>query len=413
MPFNHKKYQNEDTRDNPRKSINLKRRHQFARRPNQVAFSERTSIPSKHNGIEDDSFPIILEYKPSYDNNLSRWQKKIIPHIRTNFGDVAKSLEDGEAKNWKAPEKSDYPEEEYFKEAIKIHLYERQDYKKQSTKAWGEIQKYMSTESMIKVSSNKAFKKIRDEDDLLGFWKLILLIHTLESTTGDFIDMRTEYLKKYLLLKQQESESIKDYFDKYLSAIQKLTTIFSNDYMTNNYPNDVQSRLFIKGLHEARYSSLIMECERDTSKYPIDLIGAYHTASIYKTLQNGRLQLADNNKQSNKVAAASIENTKYDNELSDEENNNYTKRDKRILAAIKRQRQNPNHDNKVFITNNTNYKKDDTPKPDFRVCIFCDSREHWMQKCPKWKSYKEKNAKSHQRMKAVVIDPVSGNTDNN
>ena len=59
---------------------------------------------------EDASSPILLNYNDDGLNNLLNWTKRIIPHIKSNFGEIGKILENEKEINLEIPSATKYTE---------------------------------------------------------------------------------------------------------------------------------------------------------------------------------------------------------------------------------------------------------------------------------------------------------------
>jgi hypothetical protein len=374
MTFNHKKYSRDENSHHHSQRISIGK-HKIL--PSRKKWNEKKRIYSSIKSPSDleESNPIILECKNEVENNLPLWIRRIIPHIRSKFGEIAKCLEDDKDKTFKTSTKVDYPDEIILREAAKSFIKKKEDHEENKIKAWGEIEKHISSTSMTMITSHKDFKDCRENDDLIAFWKLIKLVHTINTGNADFTGMKLEYTKQYLCLKQLGSQSIRDYYEDHVSVLQKLKTILSDNYMNQNYSDKIQGRCFIKGLDERRYGNLIAECERDKDKYPQSLVSAYHDATNYKTLQNGVLRQADLNHHGGKVAAhANISGV--------------SNREKKVIMAMR-------HDQKQHIRPETKnrtvlltQKKNDQGKPERTPrCSFCGASGHWNQNCEKMKAF--------------------------
>jgi hypothetical protein len=357
-----------------------------------------------------------LYYKPNAESNLHEWIKQISRYLLKEYGQLAKFID---SLAYYVPPEIPVPDpadmtpiadptgmvKKNYKNEVEERFKHIREMKQNHLAMWGDIELHMSKVSLDEVMADPSYQTLKDAEDVLGFWKLILKVHR---STGGIIkkdDVITDALKNYYSIHQEEREKLVVFRDRFEAAIQRISAADDTRVPT---PSE-QGQYFIKQLDPYRYSLLMLKCEQDNYQnradaYPKTLADAFQTANAHKALdeKTGKLTKADynfNNAGGQLIAAGGKTSSKDKDEKelskSQKKRKKYKANLKKRLdrygdekdvdndeyanaggAVTKKKKYNNNNNSAGGESNSSN---GDKPK----WCSLCRKHAgHWSQHCP-------------------------------
>ena len=378
----------------------------------------------------------MLQYKANADCNLEKWLEAIQPLLESLFGHLASFIVTDEYYKPKAPKASRIPwtpandpgeinrsiekarASEYAKELAKLEA--------DKPKMWGEIEKYMSSESKTQVKLDASYNALKAENDVHKLWKLIKQVHRTQAGKVNTDDASIDALTNYYSIKQKSTENLTEYKNRLVAAVERIR---SADL--TKAPNDKeQARKFTKSLDPRRFHRLMSDCEDDPIKYEDTLAGALQQASNHKVLNTRTNELVISDQMittaggENNIAGAAV------GEHHGSEEFHLSRKEKKIIMTLRQSKQNhqPDGDDEVspgnkrgrqenyanftsgghnnkrarynnlksYDRNRQNNNKNNRDEKE-RECVICKMNNHWTHECRNLSAAQDAVAQSKSR----------------
>jgi len=249
----------------------------------------------------------MLRYVHDKETNLLEWIKQLTPVLEKTYGYLAKFIETDEYYEPPEPIRTVLNNQNdptgMLRETQKAanaeygKLLERLNQDK--PKMWGDIETYMSKESRDAVQSDASYKTLKNENNVLGFWRLIKQIHRTQIGNISKSDATADAYKNYYSIKQESDEALVDYKNRLVGAAERVETASGT-----KIPDAEVARNFTRRLDPVRYSDLIKRCQNDESEYKATLSAAHQQAAGEQYLLKGKLVPADTVHTTNVAGAA-------------------------------------------------------------------------------------------------------------
>ena len=354
--------------------------------------------------------PIMLQYSPNADSNLTKWIELITPVLQSMFGHLASFITTDQYYVPAMPEPPDTPwtdtndpgrlnrlllqakAAEYAKSLTKLE--------DDKPKMWGEIEKYLSAESKAQIKLDAQYPALQATHDVLGYWRLIKQVHRTQAGKINIKSAALQALTNYYSLKQKSSESLHEFKDRLTAAVERIRSADPDAV-----PKDAdQARKFTTVLDPRRFNRLILDCELNEAKYEANLAAALQQASAEKILKGDILVSSDQMiPTGGNIAGAAV---------GDNGEFKLSRKERKLIMNFRRDTNKPNQpdadddvenrhssgggqkrgrdDNLVNYSNskkqrydkysNGNRNKDNKNDKD-RECVLCKMNNHWTHEC--------------------------------
>ena len=207
----------------------------------------------------------VLNYSTNAENNLAKWIQKITPVLVIMFGRLASFINTDVYFVPTPPEPPDTPltdatdpgrvnrmilqakTTEYAKSIEKLQ--------EDKSKMWGEIEKYLSDESIAQLKLDAQYKTLLGTYDVLGYWRLIKQVHRTQAGKINTVNAALQALTNYYAIKQKPTETLVEYKDRITAAVERIRTADNTAVPTDLH----QARKFTTSLDPRRFNRFIMD----------------------------------------------------------------------------------------------------------------------------------------------------------
>jgi len=274
---------------------------------------QRLLSNSSSNNIDSKNFtsqltPIILQRTSAGgDTNVLPWVDRTGTILLAKYGNSAKFFS-GEAYKRDRPTLNVYDEVndpsgvlrkmqetawvEYTKESTRL--------KNDRPKIWGDMELFMSKESIDAVKAKPAYERLKSTFKVVKFLKLIKEVHRTEPAVRSSADAVADALQEFHSIKQNTDESLIDYKNRIVAAVERIETA---DPSEKPDPSTV-ARKFTRSLDLNRFEELVRQCRDDESKYAATLSAAHNQASTQLIAVKGKLVPCETLKRNSNIAGA-------------------------------------------------------------------------------------------------------------
>ena len=294
-----KKNRNRNDSDNGSRSSN-------ASNYQRLLSNSSSNIDSKN--FTSQLTPIILQRTSAGgDTNVLPWVDRTGTILLAKYGNSAKFFS-GEAYKRDRPTLNVYDEVndpsgvlrkmqetawvEYTKESTRL--------KNDRPKIWGDMELFMSKESIDAVKAKPAYERLKSTFKVVKFLKLIKEVHRTEPAVRSSADAVADALQEFHSIKQNTDESLIDYKNRIVAAVERIETA---DPSEKPDPSTV-ARKFTRSLDLNRFEELVRQCRDDESKYAATLSAAHNQASTQLIAVKGKLVPCETLKRNSNIAGA-------------------------------------------------------------------------------------------------------------
>jgi hypothetical protein len=352
----------------------------------QSNFQKLLSSNQNH-PVDQNSDIIILKYGNAEESNILEWTKKCEIDFLAKYGEVAQFF---------STDKYYEPEEPYdmhtrydnssdpnkvLRDVRKTSLAEYTKklaaIKEARSKIWGDMESRMSERSLDILRSNAEYNTLKEK-----YLRLIKQVHRSEPAVISPDETLDDALTKYYSLRQTSDESLTDYKNRFIAAIERIETADPT-----KKPNQSEvARRFTRYLDPVRFKNLIEETAKDQSKYKTTLAEAHEQAFAERRLFKGMLVPCETVTRDTNVVGATTDLVLTKNEIKTilqtraeqaqhNKNNNQNNKKRKLNSNDKN-----NNDNNVnAVNNNKNNKNNKTSK----YCDICQMTNHDTKECRK------------------------------
>ena len=155
------------------------------------------------------------------------------------------------------------------------HIKESSRLKEDRPKIWGDMELFMSKESLDAVKAKPAYERLKSTFKVVSFLKLIKQVHRTEPAVRSSADAVADALQEFHSIKQNTDESLIDYKNRIIAAVERIETA---DPSEKPDPTTV-ARKFTRSLDLNRFEELVRQCRDDETKYAATLSAAHNQAS--------------------------------------------------------------------------------------------------------------------------------------
>jgi len=284
-----------DSEDNSRGSTNYQR------------LVSNSSNKSESNKFNPQSNPIILKYVNGGETNLLPWLERTGTILLARYGNSAKFFT-GEAYKRERPPTAVYDHAtdpsgiarklqetlwvEYIKESARL--------KEDRPKIWGDMELYMSRESLDAVKAKPTYEVLKSTFKVAAFLKLIKEVHRTEPAVRSSADAVADALEEFHSIKQASDESLIDYKNRIIAAVERIETADP----AKKPDQSTIARKFTRSLDLNRFEELVRQCRDDEAKYASTLSAAHHQASSQLAAVKGKLVPCETLKRGANIAGA-------------------------------------------------------------------------------------------------------------
>jgi hypothetical protein len=181
---------------------------------------------------------------------------------------------------------------EYLKESSRL--------KEDRPKIWGDMELYMSKESLDAVKAKPIYEQLKATFNVVAFLKLIKEVHCTEPAVRSSADAVADALQEFHSIKQSSDESLIDYKNRILAAVERIATA---DPAQKPDASTV-ARKFTRSLDLNLFEELVRQCRDDETKYAATLSAAHNQASSQLIAIKGKLVLWETLKRNSNIAGA-------------------------------------------------------------------------------------------------------------
>lgn len=252
--------------------------------------------------------PIILKYvNGGQEPNLLPWLERSGTILLAKYGNSAKFFT-GEAYTREVPPANVYNKRndpsgvmrklqetmwiEYLKESSRL--------KEDRPKIWGDMELYMSKESLDAVKAKPIYEQLKATFKVVSFLKLIKEVHRTEPAVRSPADAVADALQEFHSIKQSSDESLIDYKNRIIAAVERIETA---DPAQKPDASTV-ARKFTRSLDLNRFEELVRQCRDDETKYAATLSAAHNQASSQLIAVKGKLVPCETLKRNSNIAGA-------------------------------------------------------------------------------------------------------------
>lgn len=282
------------------KNKNINERHNSSSNSTNYQRLISNNSKSESQNFTPQSEPIILKYVTGGETNLLPWLERTGTILLARYGNTADFFSTGVPYEPKTPavKKFDSTNDpsglkkkiletkwvEYVKELTKI--------KAENPKIWGDMEIYMSKESLDAVKAKPEYAEYKSEYKVSEYLQLIKQIHRTEPAVKSTADAVADALEEFHSIKQASNESLIDYKNRLIAAVERVETADKS-----KKPTAVEvARKFTRSLDLNRYADLVRTCRDDETKYEKTLSGAHNQASSQLVFSKGKLVSCESSK---------------------------------------------------------------------------------------------------------------------
>ena len=298
--FNRKKHKNKIRNDTDNGS------HSSSASNYQRLLSNSSKTDSKN--YTSQLIPIILQYmNAGGDTNVLPWVDRTGTILLAKYGNSAKFFS-GEAYKRVSPSVNVYDETNdpsgilrKLQETAWIeHIKESSRLKEDRPKIWGDMELFMSKESLDAVKAKPAYERLKSTFKVVSFLKLIKQVHRTQPAVRSSADAVADALQEFHSIKQNTDESLIDYKNRIIAAVERIETA---DPSEKPDPSTV-ARKFTRSLDLNRFEELVRQCRDDETKYAATLSAAHNQASTQLIAVKGKLVPCETLKRNSNIAGA-------------------------------------------------------------------------------------------------------------
>ena len=354
-----------------------------------------SSSKSESRNFTSQSNPIILKYANGEETNLLPWLERTGTILLARYGNSAKFFT-GEAYKRERPSATLY-DAANDPTGIKRKLQETFwiEYVKESTrlkedrpKVWGDMELYMSKESLDAVKAKPTYEQLKSTFKVVSFLKLIKQVHRTEPAVRSSTDAVADALQEFHSIKQNTDELLIDYKNRIIAAVERIETADPDEK-----PDPLTvARKFTRSLDLNRFEELVRQCRDDETKYATTLSEAHNQASSQLVAIKGKLVPCETLKRGNNIAgAASIQGlTKKEYKMvMSMRKEDHTKDHSITDGKGKKRKRDEDEIVAAAATNNKKYKKNQDNKPSSNpseeggggTCDLCNRSNHTTENC--------------------------------
>ena len=181
---------------------------------------------------------------------------------------------------------------EYIKETSRL--------KEDRPKIWGDMESYMSKESLDAVRARPIYEQLKATFKVVSFLKLIKEVHRTEPAVRSSADAVADALQEFHSIKQSTDESLIDYKNRIIAAVERIETA---DPAQKPDASTV-ARKFTRSLDLNWFEELVRQCRDDETKYAATLSAAHNQASSQLIAVKGKLVPCETLKRNSNIAGA-------------------------------------------------------------------------------------------------------------
>ena len=284
-----------DPDENPRSQSNYQR----------LQLNNSSKTESKN--FTPQSNPIILKYVNGGETNLLPWLERTGTILLARYGNAAKFF-NGSAYKQEVPPQEVHDNitdpsgiKRKVQEALWVeYVKESTRLKEDKSRIWGDIELYMSKESLDAVKAKPNYEELRSKFKVISFLKLIKEVHRTEPAVRSSADAVADALEQFHSIKQSSDESLIDYKNRIIAAVERVETADPTQK-----PNAATiARKFTRSLDLNRFEELVRQCREDETKYAPTLSAAHNQASSQLTAVKGKLVPCETLKRGANIAGA-------------------------------------------------------------------------------------------------------------
>ena len=244
------------------------------------------------NNYTSQNTPIILKYANGGETNLLTWQERIGTILLGRYGNSAKFF-NGEAYKQSLPSRRVFDivtDPSGIKRKVQESLWieyikEQTRLKDDRPKIWGDIESFMSKESLDAVKAKPEYEVLKTTFKVVSFLKLIKEVHRTEHAVRSSADAVADALEQFHSIKQNSDELLIDYKNRIIAAVERIETA-----MPSAKPDaKTVARKFTRSLDLNRFEDLVRQCRDDETKYETTLSAAHNQASQQCVALKGKL----------------------------------------------------------------------------------------------------------------------------
>ena len=343
--------------------------------------------------------PIILQYmNAGGDTNVLPWVDRTGTILLAKYGNSAKFFS-GEAYNRERPSVNVYDGTndpsgilrklqetawvEYIKESTRL--------KADKPKIWGDMELYMSKESLDAVKAKPTYEQLKSTFKVVSFLKLIKQVHRTEPAVRSSADAVADALQEFHSIKQNTDESLIDYKNRIIAAVERIETADPSEKPDAS----TVARKFTRSLDLNRFEELVRQCRDDETKYAATLSAAHNQASTQLIAVKGKLVPCETLKRNSNIAGAAeikgLSRKEYKMVMSMRKDD-HTKVDQtpssNASSGGKGKKRKPEPDNvAAAATDNKKYRRNQDKAPSnpsdgsTGTCELCNRSNHTTENC--------------------------------
>ena len=358
------------------------------------------SLSDNQKGLEQNPDIIILKYGTPDESNIFEWSKKCEIDFLAKYGEVAEFFSTNKYHKFVLPsdtkviyDKNNDPNKvlrELRKTALSEHYKKITAAKQSYSKIWGDMESRMSERSLDVVRSNANYNTLKQKYKVVEYLRLIKQVHRSEPAVISPDETLDDALTKYYSIRQSSDESLTDYKNRFIAAIERIETADSSKKPTESEV----ARRFTRYLDPVRFKNLIQETAKDQTKYKATLAEAHEQAFSERRMHKGVLVPCETVTRDTKIAGVTTDLQLSKNEIKTilQIRAGKTQHDANASDSNKKRKYDNDGDiqpslRNVNITNNNKNNNNKNNKNKF--CDICQMNNHNTNECRKLSKVQE------------------------